>query len=87
MGFGLEIGFIEHFRTRLVTTLNYNSLTGLHSPQITVTAARMFFYAFSSQAPLQLTAAQVTLRLAFYRQSVRLGDRHFETHDQYFVFK
>jgi hypothetical protein len=29
---------------------------------------------------------RVTLRLAVYRQSVRLGDSPLETHDQYFYF-
>jgi hypothetical protein len=30
---------------------------------------------------------RITLRLAVYRQSVRLGDKTLETHDQYFFFK
>jgi hypothetical protein len=34
-GFGLEIGFIDHFNTRLVTTLNYSTFTDLHTLRIT----------------------------------------------------
>jgi hypothetical protein len=29
---------------------------------------------------------RVTSRLAVYRQSIRLGDKPLETHDQYFSF-
>jgi hypothetical protein len=29
-GFGLEIGFFDHFNTQLVTTLNYNAIADLH---------------------------------------------------------
>jgi hypothetical protein len=29
---------------------------------------------------------RITLRLAVYRKSVRLGDKSLETHDQYFCF-
>jgi hypothetical protein len=38
-GFGLMIRFIDHLNTQLVTTGNYNSLTGLHTLKITVRAA------------------------------------------------
>jgi hypothetical protein len=34
-GFGLEIGFIDHFNTRLVATLNYCTIADLHTLQIT----------------------------------------------------
>jgi hypothetical protein len=37
--FGLVTGFIENLYTQLVTTSNYNSLTGLHALKITVTEA------------------------------------------------
>jgi hypothetical protein len=36
-GFGLVIGFTEHFQN--VTTNNYDSLTELHTPKITATIA------------------------------------------------
>jgi hypothetical protein len=44
----------------------------------------------SSQPPVQISSqlqwvrVRVTLQLAAYRQSVRLGDNPFETHNQYF---
>jgi hypothetical protein len=34
----------------------------------------------------QYFRVRVTLRLAVYRQSVRLGDKHFEAHDQNVYF-
>jgi hypothetical protein len=34
-GFGLEIGFVDHFNTRLLTTLNYRVIADLHNLQIT----------------------------------------------------
>jgi hypothetical protein len=34
-GLGLEIGFIDHFNTRLVTTLNYSAIADFHTLQIT----------------------------------------------------
>jgi hypothetical protein len=36
IGFGLKTGFTDHFTKRIVTTLNYNSLIGLHILKITV---------------------------------------------------
>jgi hypothetical protein len=38
-GFGLVIGFIEHLQN--VNTNNYDSLTELHTPNITVTTAHI----------------------------------------------
>jgi hypothetical protein len=49
MGFGLVIGFIEHLYTQLVTTSKYNSLTGLHTLKITVTAAHIKSSVFTSR--------------------------------------
>jgi hypothetical protein len=40
--FGLEIGFIDHFTTRLVTTSNYSSSADLHTLQITIAYAKSF---------------------------------------------
>jgi hypothetical protein len=36
MGFGLEIGFIDHLYTQLVTTCNYGAIADLHTLQFTV---------------------------------------------------
>jgi hypothetical protein len=38
-GFGLDIGFIGHLR--IVNTSDYNSLTGLHTPNISGTTAQI----------------------------------------------
>jgi hypothetical protein len=40
-GFGLVLEFIDHLHTQLVTVSNYNSLTELHTPDITVTTAHI----------------------------------------------
>jgi hypothetical protein len=47
-GFGLEIGFIGHFNTRLVTTINYSAIADLHTLQITTAHAKSFQSAVSS---------------------------------------
>jgi hypothetical protein len=47
----LDIGFIDHLR--IVTTSNYNSLTGLHTSNITVNYST--HKVFSSQHDFQLT--------------------------------
>jgi hypothetical protein len=36
-GFGLDIGFIDHFNPQLVITLSYRAIADLHTLQITVT--------------------------------------------------
>jgi hypothetical protein len=41
-GFGLEIGFIDHFNTRLMTTLNYSAISKLHTLQFTRAHAKSF---------------------------------------------
>jgi hypothetical protein len=41
-GFGLKIGFIDHFNTQLVTTLNYSAIADLHILQITTPHAKSF---------------------------------------------
>jgi hypothetical protein len=41
-GFGLEIGFIDHFNTRLMTTLNYSAIADLHTLQITRASLSLF---------------------------------------------
>jgi hypothetical protein len=47
-GFGLEIGFIDHFNTRLVNTLNYSAIADFHTLQITTPYAKSFQSAVSS---------------------------------------
>jgi ethanolamine utilization microcompartment shell protein EutS len=41
-GFGLDIGFIDHFNIQLVITLNYSAITELHTLQVTVTHTLVF---------------------------------------------
>jgi hypothetical protein len=41
-GFGLEIGFIDHFNTQLMTTLNYSAIPNLHILQITRAHRQVF---------------------------------------------
>jgi hypothetical protein len=48
MGFGLEIGFMDHFDTRLVTTINYSAIADLHILQITTAHANSFHSAVFS---------------------------------------
>jgi hypothetical protein len=40
--FGLEIGFMDHFNTRLFTTINYNTITDYNILHITITHAKCF---------------------------------------------
>jgi hypothetical protein len=48
MGFWLEIGFIDHFTTRLVTTLNYSAIADHHNLQITTAHGKPFQSALTS---------------------------------------
>jgi hypothetical protein len=48
MGFGLEVEFIDHFDTQLVTTFNYSAVANLHTLQITTADAKSFQSATSS---------------------------------------
>jgi hypothetical protein len=41
-GVGLDIGFIGHFNTRLVITLNYSAIANFHTLQITTAHAKSF---------------------------------------------
>jgi hypothetical protein len=41
-GFGLEVGFIDHFNTRLVTTFNYSASAYFHILQIITAHAKSF---------------------------------------------
>jgi hypothetical protein len=43
-GFGMEIGFIDHFNTRLVTTINYSDITDFHTSQINKAHAKSFHF-------------------------------------------
>jgi hypothetical protein len=45
MGLGLEIGFIDHFNTRLVTTIHYRAIANLHTLKITTAHAKTSQYA------------------------------------------
>jgi hypothetical protein len=50
--FGLEIRFIDHFTTRLVTTSNYSVVADFHTLQITTAHAKSFQSAFTSLFPV-----------------------------------
>jgi hypothetical protein len=41
-GFGLDVGFIDHFKTQLVITLNRSAIANFHTLQITRAHAKSF---------------------------------------------
>jgi hypothetical protein len=41
-GFGLDIGFIDHFTTQLVITLNYSAIANFHTLKFARTNAKYF---------------------------------------------
>jgi hypothetical protein len=41
-GFGLEVGFIDHFNTQPVITLNYSAVADFHTLQITTEHVKTF---------------------------------------------
>jgi hypothetical protein len=45
---GVWIGFVDHFNTRLVTTLNYSAIADLHILKITRAHAKSFLYLHQS---------------------------------------
>jgi hypothetical protein len=49
-GFGLDIGCIDHFNTRLGTTGNYSATTNLHNSQTTTATAELIQPEVSSPA-------------------------------------
>jgi hypothetical protein len=42
MSFGLDIGFIDHLYTQVVTKSNYSAIANLHTLQITIAPANFF---------------------------------------------
>jgi hypothetical protein len=48
MGFGLEIGFIDHLNTPLMNALNYSATANLRTLQINTAHAKTFQSAVSS---------------------------------------
>jgi hypothetical protein len=50
LGFGLDIGFVDHFNTQLLITLNYTSIADFHTSQITTSPPNFFQPAVLSQA-------------------------------------
>jgi hypothetical protein len=46
--FGLDFGFITHFNTQLVITLNYSAIVNLHTLQMTTARAKSFHFAVPS---------------------------------------
>jgi hypothetical protein len=55
--FGLEIGFIDHLNTRLVTTLNYTTVVDFHALQITTAHAKSLQSALVSTSRSLVTAS------------------------------
>jgi hypothetical protein len=49
-GYGLKIGFIDHFSIQLVTTLNYSAIADIHNSQITKAPTKLSQPAVSSSA-------------------------------------
>lgn len=47
-GFGLEMGFIDHFITQLVNAINHSAVADLHALKITTAHAKSFQSAFTS---------------------------------------
>jgi hypothetical protein len=47
-GFGLQIGFADHFNTGLVKELNYSATVDFHTLQITTAYTKSFQSAVSS---------------------------------------
>jgi hypothetical protein len=47
-GFGLDIGFTDHFNIRLVTTLNYSAIANLSTVQTTRAQSKTFQSVMSS---------------------------------------
>jgi hypothetical protein len=45
---GVWIGFIDHFNTRLLITLNHSAIADLHNLQITTVHAKSFLSVMSS---------------------------------------
>jgi hypothetical protein len=110
-GFGLDIGFINHLYTKLVTTLNCIPVANFHSLQIAIARSKSFSArsVFTSRCLVtasnncsfriqflsdwwlpsnsQILKVKVNLRLTVYCQSVRLGVRPLETHDQSFFLQ
>jgi hypothetical protein len=41
-GFGLDIGFVDHFSTQLVTTLSYSAITDFHASQVAIPHVKSF---------------------------------------------
>jgi hypothetical protein len=41
-GFGFEIGFVDHFNTRIVITFNYSATADFHTLQIAAAHAKSF---------------------------------------------
>jgi hypothetical protein len=95
----LNIGFIDHFNTQLVITLNYSAIANFHNLQFTTAHAkfspacniftRRFLVTASNNGyssasvlksslnggsiPTASLKVKISLRLAVYRQLVRLG--------------
>jgi hypothetical protein len=81
MGFGLPVRFIGLLQS--VTTFNYSAMANPRTLQCATGRTNSSRSALSSRNRYLVTVrVRVTLRLAVYRQLLRLGDKVLETHDQ-----
>jgi hypothetical protein len=81
MGSGFDDWVYGHFFS---ITVNYSAIANLPTSQITRTC---FILVLAPSVKLKVKVrVRVTLQLEVYRQSVHLGARPLETHDQSFFF-
>jgi hypothetical protein len=66
----LEIGFIDHFNTHLVTTLKYSVIADLHTLQIITAHTKSVSARTVFTCRFPVTAYKLTFKLCYDRRSV-----------------